>query len=76
MTPKIAASPPLVSTQLFTIISGGQTGADRAALDWAIAHNIPHAGWCPQGRLALDGPLSPKYLLRETPSALYPQRTE
>ena len=58
------------------IISGGQTGADRAALDWALAHNIPHAGWCPKGRLALDGPLDARYLLRETPLAGYPQRTE
>lgn len=32
------------------IISGGQTGADRAALDWAIVHGIPHGGWCPKGR--------------------------
>ena len=37
------------------IVSGGQTGADRAALDWAIAHQIPHRGWCPKGRLAEDG---------------------
>lgn len=64
-----------MNTQL-AIISGGQTGADRAALDWAIAHNVPHSGWCPKGRLALDGPLDPKYLLRETPAAAYPQRTE
>ena len=37
------------------IISGGQTGADRAALDFAIAHGIAHGGWCPRGRLAEDG---------------------
>jgi hypothetical protein len=36
------------------IVSGGQTGADRAALDWAIAHGIPHGGWCPKGRKAED----------------------
>ena len=59
-----------------TIISGGQTGADRAALDWAIRNSIPHGGWCPMGRKALDGPLDPKYLLRETPSADYLERTE
>jgi hypothetical protein len=64
-----------MTTQL-VIISGGQTGADRAALDWAIAHSIPHAGWCPKGRLALDGPLDEKYSLKETPSGGYPQRTE
>ena len=39
------------------IISGGQTGADRAALDFAIKHKIPHGGWVPKGRLAEDGPL-------------------
>ncbi len=33
------------------IVSGGQTGVDRAALDWALRHNIPHGGWCPKGRL-------------------------
>lgn len=59
-----------------TIISGGQTGADRAALDFAIEHGIPHAGWCPKGRKALDGPLSGKYQLKETPLEAYAQRTE
>jgi len=58
------------------IISGGQTGADRAALDWAIANGISHGGWCPRGRQALDGPLDPKYQLKETSSIGYPQRTE
>src|SRR5262249_50774009 len=56
--------------------SGGQTGADRAALDWAIAHDIPHGGWCPKGRLAEDGPIDPRYQLQETPTAHYAQRTE
>lgn len=45
-------------------------------LDFAIEHNIPHGGWCPKGRKALDGPLGVKYLLNETPSSDYPQRTE
>jgi hypothetical protein len=58
------------------IISGGQTGADRAALDFAIDHDIPHGGWCPKGRKSEDGPLEPKYRLTETPSVSYPQRTE
>lgn len=58
------------------IVSGGQTGADRAALDWAIANGIPHGGWCPKGRLAEDGPIPPRYNLTETPSSNYPQRTE
>lgn len=58
------------------IISGGQTGADRAALDFAIAHDIPHGGWCPSGRLAEDGRIPSRYQLRETPSPDYAQRTE
>jgi len=58
------------------IVSGGQTGADRAALDWAIENGIPHGGWCPKGRLAEDGPIPGCYDLTETPSAGYPQRTE
>ena len=58
------------------IISGGQTGADRAALDWAIANDIPHGGWCPKGRLAEDGVIDAKYNLRETPETEYIQRTE
>ena len=58
------------------IISGGQTGADRAALDWAILHCIPHGGWCPKGRLAEDGPIARRYRLRETPAADYATRTE
>jgi hypothetical protein len=57
------------------IVSGGQTGADRAALDWAIAHGIPHGGWCPRGRRAEDGPIPARYRLAETPSRDYRQRT-
>lgn len=59
-----------------TIISGGQTGADRAALDFAIEHGIRHGGWCPRGRLAEDGPIPPCYALCETPARKYSQRTE
>ncbi len=58
------------------VVSGGQTGVDRAALDWACKQRIPHGGWCPQGRRASDGPLSLKYQLRETESAGYRQRTK
>jgi len=64
------------TSALKRIVSGGQTGADRAALDFARAHNIPHGGWCPQGRLAEDGELDFCYRLRETPSPAYEQRTE
>lgn len=59
-----------------TIWSGGQTGADRAGLDWAIQHRIAHAGWCPKGRLAEDGPIPAVYQLKETPRKDYLQRTE
>jgi len=60
----------------FKIVSGGQTGADRAALDWAIRHAVPHGGWCPRGRLAEDGVIPARYALKETPDADYAQRTE
>jgi [ribosomal protein S5]-alanine N-acetyltransferase len=58
------------------IVSGGQTGADRAALDFALEHGIPHGGWCPAGRKAEDGAIAPRYRLKETPSRGYAQRTE
>jgi len=58
------------------IISGGQTGADRAALDWAVKNGTPHGGWCPQGREALDGPLDAQYKLKETPTKDELERTE
>jgi hypothetical protein len=50
------------------IVSGGQPGVDRAALDAAIEHGLPLGGWVPRGRLAEDGPLDDKYVVRETPS--------
>jgi hypothetical protein len=58
------------------IISGGQTGVDRAALDAAIKLSIEHGGWIPQGRLTESGPLPPKYQLQETESSSYAERTE
>ena len=57
------------------IVSGGQSGADRAALDWAIANDIPHEGWCPAERRAEDGPIDGRYRLRETPESGYLTRT-
>jgi hypothetical protein len=59
-----------------TILSGGQTGADRAALDFALEFGLAHGGWCPRGRLAEDGPIDERYELTETPSRRYNQRTE
>lgn len=64
------------SNQKLKIVSGAQTGADRAALDFAIKHGISHGGWCPKGRLAEDGPIDPRYQLKETPTSEHPQRTE
>ncbi len=59
-----------------SIISGGQTGADRAALDAALDWGIAVAGWCPKGRLAEDGLIDDHYPLKETPQRRYAQRTE
>ena len=57
------------------IISGGQSGVDRAALDEAIALGLAHGGWCPKGRWAEDGPIDARYGLTETPSADPAERT-
>ncbi len=58
------------------IISGGQTGVDRAALDAALQLGFPCGGWIPYGRRTEEGALSPLYPLVETPSAKYEPRTE
>ena len=58
------------------IISGGQTGADRAALDFAIKRGIPYGGWVPKGRQTEDGTLSEKYHLQEMATGSYSKRTE
>jgi hypothetical protein len=57
------------------IISGGQTGADRAAIDLAIKLNIPHGGWIPKGRKTESGPLPLTYRLKEMDTTDYPSRT-
>jgi hypothetical protein len=59
------------------VVSGGQTGADRAALDAALTLGLPYGGWCPAGGEAEDGPgLLDRYpALRETPSADPSERT-
>ncbi|MFA5877516.1 MAG: putative molybdenum carrier protein [Candidatus Paceibacterota bacterium] len=67
--------------QITKIVSGGQTGADRAALDFAIANSIQYGGWCPKGGWAEDFPQSPGIIskypnLRETPRADPAQRTQ
>jgi hypothetical protein len=58
------------------VVSGGQTGVDRAALDVAIALGIAHGGWCPRGRRAEDGVIPARYTLVEHASAEYAARTE
>jgi len=58
-----------------TIVSGGQTGVDRAALDFALQNNIPCKGWCPKGRIAEDGPIDPAYPLKETNTDDHTERT-
>jgi len=60
---------------LSKIISGGQTGVDRAALDAALALGFAVGGWCPKGRKAEDGVIAVDYPLCETPSAEYAERT-
>jgi hypothetical protein len=61
---------------IFKLVSGGQTGVDRAALDVALDLGIPCGGWSPKGRLAEDGTIPDCYPLKETPLPVYPQRTE
>ena len=58
-----------------TIVSGGQTGVDRAALDFAIAHGIAHRGFCPKGRRSESGRIPDAYNLIECSSAGYLMRT-
>ncbi|RMF43675.1 MAG: hypothetical protein D6753_04535 [Planctomycetota bacterium] len=70
-----------MASELFThgiskLVSGGQTGVDRAALDVALDLGIDHGGWCPQGRIAEDGRLDARYLLTEMDSPDYAARTE
>ena len=58
------------------IISGAQTGADRAALDAAIQVGLSHGGSVSKGRMAEDGRIPVKYNLKEMPTKSYPKRTE
>jgi len=76
LAPEDAVSIQLKNKPAIKIVSGGQTGADRAALDWAIANDLPHGGWCPRGRLAEDGIIPAFYRLKETVSTEYEVRTE
>jgi hypothetical protein len=55
------------------IVSGGQTGADRAALDGALGLEIPHGGWVPKGRKTERGPLPARFSRQAIPRASYPE---
>ncbi len=68
-------SPPAAERPV-KIVSGGQTGVDRAALDAAMELGIPHGGWCPRDRRAEDGRIPARYQLTETESPEYQVRTE
>jgi hypothetical protein len=77
----IKAGAALEQARRLTIVSGGQTGVDRAALDWALANGVGCGGWCPQGGWAEDFPdppglLGPYPILKQTPSREPDQRTE
>ena len=63
-------------TRRLKIISGGQTGVDRAALDFALRRGYEHGGWCPRGRRAEDEVIPPAYQLQETYTPDYGERTE
>ena len=63
------------TTLIQKIVSGGQTGVDRAGLDAALELGIPCGGWCPKGRRAVDGAIPAKYPLMETDSQDYAERT-
>ena len=63
-------------SKLALVVSGGQSGVDRAALDAALQLGIPCGGWCPRGRRAEDGPIPDRYALRETEEDAYEVRTE
>jgi hypothetical protein len=58
------------------MVSGGQTGVDRGALDAALSLGVPCGGWCPEGRLAEDGVIPARYPLTELRGAGYEERTD
>ena len=58
------------------IVSGGQTGVDRAALDAAFECGVEAGGWCPEGRVAENGTIPERYPVKELPGSGYIQRTK
>ncbi len=73
---RIGSSAVVSHVLIAKLISGGQTGVDRAALDVGLAAGLLIGGWCPKGHLAEDGMIPMTYPLQETPSPHYSQRTE
>ena len=63
------------SAHPFRIVSGGQTGVDRGALDAALSLGLPCGGWCPEGRLAEDGVIPARYPVNPLRDAGYDERT-
>jgi len=64
-----------IGLALAKIVSGGQTGVDRGALDTALDNGFPCGGWCPSGRLAEDGRIPDRYPVTELTGGSYRQRT-
>jgi len=74
--PRLKVKAKASERQLDQIVSGGQTGVDRAALDAAAERGVATGGWCPRGRRAEDGRIPDNYPLRETEARSYAVRTE
>src|SRR5438309_7553060 len=71
----LATKKKTLTTKLLKVISGGQTGVDRGALDAALALQVECGGWCPAGRLAEDGTIPERYPVMELAYAGYAERT-
>src|SRR5437667_3771580 len=71
----LAAKTKTLTNKLLKVISGGQTGVDRGALDAALALQVECGGWCPEGRLAEDGTIPKRYPVMELANAGYAERT-
>src|SRR5437870_3393001 len=71
----LAAKKKTLTNKLLKVISGGQTGVDRGALDAALALQVECGGWCPAGRLAEDRTIPERYPVMELANAGYAERT-